>query len=37
MKPRMSMPRIASECALASVSSLATLIPPALPRPPIAT
>ena len=31
------MPRIASECARASSSSRATLIPPALPRLPIAT
>ena len=31
------MPRIASACASASSASLATLIPPALPRPPIWT
>ena len=35
--PRMSIPRIASACSRASSASLATLIPPALPRPPIWT
>ena len=35
--PLMSIPRIAWACASASWRSLATLIPPALPRPPICT
>ncbi len=35
--PVISMPRIASEWALASPASAAILIPPALPRPPIST
>src|SRR5919109_1584198 len=37
VRPRMSMPRIAPACASASPASLASLIPPALPRPPIWT
>ena len=37
VRPRMSMPRIASACDSASSASFATLIPPALPRPPICT
>src|SRR5262245_4950622 len=35
--PRMSMPRIACACSRASAEFLASLMPPALPRPPIWT
>src|SRR3954447_14087683 len=37
VKPRMSMPTMLVACCCASLRSLATLMPPALPRPPICT